>query len=247
MSTVIKANQAGPLLRRLSTVDLADHLAEADSIIQEAKRNAARIISEAEIDTTRYVIQMRQSAQEMGYRQGYDEGRKAGYEDAYEEYRALFEQQQSGLVEMMQQSVSAIDEMKEELHIAGERDLLEFAVAVATKLTFAIGRLHREAAVANFQRALHQVGSNTDLTVRAHPDDLATLTAFAEKTLGHVRESPCVDLIADDSIAPGGCIVSADRTTIDATLETQLDEIVSLLLTDEAEPDDAVHEEERDG
>ncbi len=50
MSTVIKAGRGGPILQRLSTVDLADHLAEAEAVIAEAKRRAAQIVVTAERD-----------------------------------------------------------------------------------------------------------------------------------------------------------------------------------------------------
>ncbi len=48
MSTVIKANEGGRLLRRLSTVDLADHLAEAQGVIDQAKQCASQIVFDAE-------------------------------------------------------------------------------------------------------------------------------------------------------------------------------------------------------
>ena len=82
----------------------------------------------------------------------------------------------------------------------------------------------------NLERALRLVGSRTNLTVRVHPDDIASVKKFAGSALAHVEASQAVKIVADDTMAPGGCRVESDRATIDATLETQVGELVSLLL-----------------
>ncbi len=45
-----------------------------------------------------------------------------------------------------------------------------------------------------------------------------------------VAASSNVTVIADDSLRAGGCIVETDRSRVDATLETQIAELSSLLL-----------------
>ena len=76
---------------------------------------------------------------------------------------------------------------------------------------------------------MDRIASRTDVTVRIHSDDLATMTTFAESTLDRVRAAAGFSIVADDSIAPGGCIVESERTDVDASLETQVEEMVSLL------------------
>lgn len=230
MSTVIKAGQTGPILHRLSTVDLADHLAEADTVIEEAKRRAARIVADAKVQADRIREEANRSGYEIGHRQGRAEGTEAGRKAAHDEATRGFQQEHADIVAVMQQAVTAIDTIKEDLTIAARRDLLDFAVSMASKLTFAIGRLYRESVLENLDRALRLVGSRTNLTVRVHPDDVASVKKFAGSALAHVEASQAVKIIADDTMAPGGCRVENDRTSIDATLETQVDELVSLLL-----------------
>lgn len=230
MPTVIKACETGPLLRRLTNVDLVDHLAEARSVIVEATRRASQIISGAEAEAARVLAAARQGGYEAGHRAGYTEGVEAGHQAAHKESIQRFERQQGQLVAGMQAAIEGVDEIKEGLRIAGERDLLEFAIQVATKLTFAIGEIHRESAVENLKRAIRMVGRQTDVTIRVHPDDLAAMDMFARDVLTQANASRAVELVADESLAPGGCRVDSGCTFIDATLETQVAEIVSLLL-----------------
>jgi flagellar biosynthesis/type III secretory pathway protein FliH len=135
----------------------------------------------------------------------------------------------------MEAAISQIDAMKEDLRIAAEKDLIDFAVSVAGKLTFAIGRVHKEAAQANLQRALSLVASGTDLTVRVNPDDAASMETFAKSVLSRVDASRAVAIVTDETLAPGGCQVMAGKTEIDASLETQVAEMVALLADTKSE------------
>ena len=238
MSTVIKGGRPGPALKRLATVDLADHLAEARAVVDKAGRQAAEIIAEANREQARMFEEARASAAERGYEQGHAEGREAGYQVAHQEATERFDREQADIVIDVRRAITEIDAIKEDLRIAAEKHLLDFAVLVAQKLTFAIGKLHRESAVANLNRALQLVASKTDLTVRVHPDDIASMETFAKSVLSRADASRSINLVPDDSIASGGCTVLSDSTEVDATLETQVDELVSLLLGEKpAKPD----------
>ncbi|MHC4698605.1 MAG: FliH/SctL family protein [Planctomycetota bacterium] len=234
-STVIKAGRAGPVLRNLSTFDLADHLAKADAVIAEAKRRAAAIVSATKREAAENLKQSRESGYKAGHKDGYEEGARRGHEDAHRESIERFNKQQVHVVAAMQDAIAQIDAMKEDLRLAAEKDLIDFAVSVAGKLTFAVGRVHREAALDNLRRALPLVASRTDLTIRVHPDDIASMETFADSVLTRADASRVFDIVPDDTLAPGGCKVLSGQTEIDATLETQVAEMVALLADPEAE------------
>lgn len=236
MSTVIKAGQTGPILGRLSTVDLADHLAQADAVVQEARRQAAEIVAAARRQKDEALDQARRAGYEAGKQEGYRAGAEAGRAQAYDDTTQRFDEQQSSLVESMRKTIADVEAMKDSLRIAAERDVLEFAIGIASKLTFAIGRTHHESAQENFRRALALVGSQTNLAVHVHPDDLASMETFAPSVVSDLQAGGSVSVKADAGVAPGGCRVQNDRTDIDATLDTQVKEMVALLL---GERDDA--------
>lgn len=234
MATVIKAQEAEHQLKRLSTWHLADHLAEARGVVEAAKLSASRILAQARAERDQFVAKARQSAYEAAYAQGEQEGRRDGREAAYQDASAQFRQEQSQLISAMQQGVAQINAMKEDLFIAAERDLLDFAVRLATKLTFAIGSVHRQAAIENVQRALRLVGRPSELLIRVHSADLHAMEAFAADLSSDFRrgEERAVHVQPDDSIAPGGCRVETASAQVDATLEAQVEEIVAVLLGD---------------
>jgi len=172
----------------------------------------------------------KESGYRAGYESGYTEGVQAGNESAYKDSIEQFNQRHADVVSVMNKAVADIDEMKEDLKISAQKDLLDFAVTTASKLTFAIGRIHRESAQANLRRALDLVDSKTDLVVRVNPRDVASMETFAKSVSKVVGASPALTIAEDDSIAPGGCKVEKWPSQIDATLETQVNEMVSLLV-----------------
>ncbi len=230
MSTVIKAGEAGKLMRRLSTVDLADHLAEADAVIQAARHRADRIVTKAEKETESGL----RDAKRTGYDKGFKEGREAGFiegcEAARKETIERFEQEQAHVVGAIQQAVEAFDAMKQGVRIAAEHDVLQLAVQIATKLTYEIGRLDHESAKANVTRAIDLIGERTDMTIYVHPDDAEALRVFADTMMTGVERARSVRIMRDESLVRGGCRVSGGGTDIDASLDTQVEEVVSLLL-----------------
>lgn len=230
MSTVIKRGQAGTLLRRLCTVDLADHLAEADAVVTGARRQASQIVQQATGESQRAYKEAKKAGYEAGFEQGHTEGSAAGREAAHREATQRFNREHADIVAAMQQAVAALDAVKEQTRIAAERDVLELALQITKRLTFEIGSLDREAARANLCRAIDLVGTKSDLCVRIHPDDYESIKTFADSVLKQASASRAIRIVSDDAIAPGGCRVSGDHTEVDATLETQLNEVVSLLL-----------------
>lgn len=230
MSTVIKAGQSGPVLKRLATVDLADHLAEAHAVVAAAQRRAERIVAEAKTRADDILAEARGSGYETGHAEGYQQGVERGHKAAFDEAMLRFDRQHADVAADMRRAIVEIDGMKENLRIAAERDVLDFAVALAAKLTLAVGRMNRDAAVENLKAALRLVAAKTDLVIRVHPIDAETIETFAESVLHTAQRSPSVCVVPDESVTPGGCVIRTGATEVDASLDSQISEMVSLLL-----------------
>ena len=231
-TTVIKAGSAGPMLRSLSTVDLADHLSEARGIVESAKSLAVKIESDTREEGRTRAAAAKEVAMAEGYDAGFAQGEVEGQAKAFEESKRVFEIQHAGIVAQMKQAIDEVDKIKETLRIAANRDVLEFAVKLAFDLTYRIGRHSSKAAIENAKRAIKLVGSRTDLTIHVNPSDLKAMETYASTVLERIDSSPNVGVMTDESLAAGGCIVETGRSRVDATLETQIAELSALLLGD---------------
>jgi flagellar assembly protein FliH len=230
MATVIKKGDNGELVRRLASFDLADHLAEARHVVASARREGQRILAEATAEADR----IREAAEGEGYRAGYGAGQIKGLEEgraeALREATERFNESHAELADSMAAVIESFETSKQDLLIEANRDLLEFAVALAAKITRQVGEMDRQAALANTEEALRLVGGRTDLTVRVHPRDGETLRQFASAVAEQAVGKRHVTVVEDESIAPGGAVVTAGGMEIDASLETQLEQITRLLV-----------------
>jgi flagellar assembly protein FliH len=234
LSTVIKREESGPLLRRVTTVDLADHLREARAVVQAAHQQAESILRHAQEEANRLRADALRRGHAEGHAKGVEEGRRAGFEAAHEEAEQRFQREHAVVVEDLRRAIGDIERIKQDVAIRAEHDVLRFAVELATRMTFEIGVLHHEAAVENLRRALRSVSAASDLTILLHPDDVEHVRRYASELLEPAGAPEHVRWKADETIAPGGCIVRAGDCEVDATLSTQVAELVSVILGTEA-------------
>jgi len=229
MSTVLKSGLSGKIIRRLDALDLADHVGEARTVIEDARRQSEAIIEEASQRARRDGANAGEQARVEGYEKGYQEGLAAGRTDAFERAKAEFAEQHGNLVRMMQAAIAGVDGIKEQLRLEAEADVLDFVVLAASKLTFAIGDLHREAAAENLRCSLALVADKTSIRIRCNPKDAETLREIAESIAQSTDCARHVVLVEDDSIAAGGCVVQSGSAEVDATLETQVAQMAAIL------------------
>jgi flagellar assembly protein FliH len=221
----------------MSSVDLADHLAEAQAVVDQAKRKAARILDEADGQARRDRDEAFKQGYVEGQKKGYQEGKAAGYQDAHDEAAKSFQEKHGNVVTDFVRSIEAIDSMKDALRIQAERDVLDFSIDLARRLTFAFGAAHRESATENLRRALKVVGAKSDVAVRVNPADVASMQEFAGAAVERAQQSPTIRIVGDESISPGGCDVIGEDTHVDATLETQMERLISCLLGEQDRDD----------
>jgi flagellar assembly protein FliH len=232
MSTVIKAGQPTiKPMRRLETIDLADHVVEAGKIISAARREATRLLTDANAAAGR----IRKDAEQRGYQEGRargeSEGQVAGREQALREASDRFAAEQADLSKAMRSIVDELEALKRDLLIEAQRDVLMFAVHVARKVAKRAVAVDPHVAVENLKESLRLVGRKTDLVVHIHPSDGEAMRRFAHDVAGEVGNKQHLRIIENESIAPGGCRIATDTTEVDATVDTQIDQIAALVLS----------------
>lgn len=235
MPTVIKAGQVGQLKNNISSVRLIDHFAEAKKAVESAKRQAEQTLAQAKQEKDRVFEEAKKKGEKVGFEEGYEVGKEKGNRDAYQDAEKKFQQEQADLIANMERVISEVDADRDHLRIAAERNLLEFAVSLASKLTFAMGKENHESVIENVKRAIMLIGTKTDLTVHVHPDDLSSMEKFSQSIVKQLGESIAFHVHADESVTQGGCKISNEKTDIDAQLETQVDELVTMLIGSKAD------------
>ena len=80
--------------------------------------------------------------------------------------------------------------------------------------------------------ALEHLVEREQFVIRLNPDDFRALHEKGVTLLDEFDGAKKFEVVADDSVGPGGCIVETESVEIDARLETQLQQLVDAMMPD---------------
>jgi flagellar assembly protein FliH len=156
--------------------------------------------------------QAREEGYEEGFKQGKDEGFAVGKEEAQERVQ-LFEHLMRGLARPF-----------EELDRQVEEELAALAIAMTRQLIRRGLKENPGQVVAAVREALNVLpASARGITLRVHPDDAVVIR---EHFFKH-DSVPSWDVTEDPGISRGGCKVTTETSSVDATIETRLTAVIS--------------------
>jgi flagellar assembly protein FliH len=151
---------------------------------------------------------LRKQAFEDGYHDGYRKG-EAERVEALEKQAQEFERLMASAQRALASQVEGLEDV-----------MVEIAFAAVCKLLGETA-LTEEGARGLVREAMRGVAAKEGLVVRVSPQDHSVLSART----GEGR----ADLVADDRVALGGCIIETTGGMLDARLEVQLQQLVETL------------------
>ncbi len=79
------------------------------------------------------------------------------------------------------------------------------------------------------QAAFEQMSPAPGMRVRVHPIDASHLRRTIREVVTSPDQAECVEIVPDESIEQGGCVIEGQRGVVDARLRTQFEEIQARL------------------
>lgn len=172
-----------------------------------ATQEARRIVQEAEAEAQRILEEATEQAAET-HQRGFEQGREEGLAQfTHEISRALIQ------VRQMEQGLEAE-------YIGLLRECVEKVIGQEL-------RQAPEAIVGVVRNALLDARQQREITVRVHPEDAEILSKSQARLLEVLARANVIDVRPDPGVTRGGCVVSTELGTIDATLERQLDALTA--------------------
>lgn len=183
-----------------------DLLAEAKRVLAEAHRQAD---------------QMRQDAVRKGYEEGLQIGREEGLR--------LYQQAIDSLRDEVQKLVDAILAERQRLWEEMEPQVIELVLEIARKVLREEIQARREATLSIIKHALRRVADTEHVRIRVHPDDLQIAREHREDFLAVCDGVRQIEIVDDQRVGGGGCIIETPGGTIDASLRTQMQSVEKAL------------------
>lgn len=143
----------------------------------------------------------------------FEEGQKSGREQAAAEVQPVMDK--------MLQSCSEIVGMRPKLRRETEADIVTLTLAIAQRVLRRELSVDPEAIHGIVKAALEKIQMKEVCVIRAHPQHVAQIRSFFDKSGIGVG----LDIQADPSLQLGGLIIETKRGNLDGSVETQLKEI----------------------
>jgi len=171
---------------------------EAKDILQEARERVVFIEQEA-------------------YEKGFAQGEKDGLE--------LGEKKGVKVIENIESILIELSRLKKEVPKQYEKEILDLTFAIAKKI------IHREIATDEsaikdtILNALHFAVEKSKIILRVNPEDFDYVEKLRAQFFAEVKDLKSISMTSDPSITRGGCFLETPYGDIDASVETQLEEV----------------------
>ena len=220
MATILKASGSDSRYEtpRAVAFNFGDVTQKAEQYLQEVQQQAAKILEDAE--------EQAKQIREQAKIDGAADARVA----AEEAMQARIQHQLQFLVPAIQEAVVEVNREKTAWLRRWETDAINISIAIAERVIRGQIAQRPEITLELVQEALQLASGLGNLVVRLHPNDHRALSGNLETIVQEMKKLTPTEVVADESIQPGGCRVDTEYGSIDQQIETQLERIRSELL-----------------
>ncbi len=234
---VLKQHNNTPAMREAIVLDLGDIGAQAARIRAAAETQASKIISDARAKSESLAEQLHDEAEKQGYAAGLEKGVAEGREQGRAEALAASAEQLQQLTAAWSQVATDWEQQRVDMEREARQAVLSFALSAAEKIVHRVIEVDESVVVDQAAQALSLVLSAHDASVCIHPVDRPMLEDAMPELIRELASLDHIQLVDDESITPGGCVVVFGQGRVDATIERQLQRLIDLILPEPPQVD----------
>lgn len=187
-----------------------EETAEATGLVEQARRHAEELVQQAIVEAEA----IRRQAEQRGHAAGYERGSILAHTELAE------------ALALVQRVAGDAKSLRDDLLRRSEHELIDLTLASLKAILGERVEQDRAVVAATVRRAIERAGSQNVVRIRVHPDEVERATAEVTDTAGN---APDFEVLADGSIALGGCVIDTAHGRVDARLDAQLDVIAAML------------------
>jgi flagellar assembly protein FliH len=154
----------------------------------------------------------------------------AAFNDGLKEGKELAERGLINVFRALRASSESIHNLRDKTFRESEDEIINLVMLVARKVIIQEITQDRSILAGIVQAAIADLSAREEITVRINPDDYQMVTTGRNLLLRDELLNDRLMLKPDPSVATGFCLVETEMGTIDASLESQLDQIHRSLL-----------------
>ncbi|MDF2813917.1 MAG: flagellar biosynthesis protein [Paenibacillus sp.] len=208
---------------------VSDAEAAAELILAQATEAAELLKSNTQLEINNWWTEKRAADIETAERakqDGYDSGYQTGYAKAEESVK----EQYSQMIVNAKAIIEHATEIKQQMIQEAEPFLIELSCSIAEKIIERQLSLEPEWMIASIRKVLQRKREQGVISLCVSPSQFAFVQDFREELLLAIDSQAELQVLPDPSVGEFGCVVRSSFGSIDARIDTQLEEIKEALL-----------------
>lgn len=221
-------------------------LLHTQQLIQEAEVKAKSIIEKGEQlardlenaanekiskwweDNYQRLEELANEAKQKGYQEGFDKGKQDALLEIELDCKEKLEQAQNLLHQAYEQKETIISE--------AEPFLLEISTVIASQIIKHELEINPDRLIDLIKQHILRFKEKEFITICVHPDDFEFIQAQRDHLIAVVNGETEIKIIPDHSVSSKGCIIRTAYGSVDARIDTQIEEIKKVILEGRREP-----------
>jgi flagellar assembly protein FliH len=200
---------------KLDSVDPAKY---AEDVIEKAVQKSRELLDDARSEAERI--------KRAAYDSALNEGRKKGLEQGMAEGLQRAEGTRQEALHVLEETHRISRE-----YIEGKKEeIVDLAVKIAAKIIGYEASMDDSIIAAIASEAVAVSVAREQAVIRVNPMDYAILDCRRDELAKAAGDNCIISIIRDDQISRGGCRVDTEVSSVDATIENQLDKIKQALM-----------------
>lgn len=151
--------------------------------------------------------------------------RKEAYTKGKKEGRLEAEKELHTAAQALAGALEKVSRLRESLLSRSKEDMVRLVMGVVKRVIQTEVMEKEDIITRTIARALKAAVQYDEYYIHIHPDDLRVVTEKEPLFLASMKGLENIQFIVDENISRGGCLAESKAGDVDATMETQLDEI----------------------
>lgn len=210
---------------------------EMNKMSEDIKRERSDLRESA----LREAAEQKETARREGYEEGQGKGYTDGIEKAEQEKRAEYEGRFADAINLLNEMVAELRDSREKLARAHAPQLIRLWEVMLEKMLVAKVSLDPEVVERLLESILRRVSDRERIMVYLNSADMSMIEENKEHLIDSIRGVKVFELLSDNYIDKGSCLIETNLGIYDARWKTQLEQIsgeVQALLMESMASDD---------
>lgn len=199
---------------------------ETKDLLEDAMRQAEEMMAQVRVEAE----ELRKKAREEGYEDGYRNGYQDGHQEAYSDYKLKLDYELDQFQREMKESIEKVTEKKEEILDKYMDDLKRVTLTIAEKIIQTSLKTSSEVVKRMILSATSKLKKNQWAKIYITKNSMGSMIQGDVNLLKELTYlSDNIKIITMESEEDGTCIIELPEEVIDASVNTQMENIRDIL------------------